>query len=175
MPLPSVERYRCLTRRSKRPDALEKRPATHAVHDVAPERQSQLFIRIQISLQQSEYAPDALENSPGSHAAQALAPATQAQMHSGARCRWCKSPSVSMDDGRNSLTRKHLHSLTFADLRWENRTPVCTSCTLPNLLEIKDQLQHLGWSLSRAQPEAMFASEYLPPQQALLARKQYRN
>ena len=46
MPLPFVERYRCLTRRSKRPDALEKRPATHAVHDVAPERQSQLFMRI---------------------------------------------------------------------------------------------------------------------------------
>ncbi len=33
---------------------LEKRPATHAVHDVAPERQSQLLIiRIQLSLQQS--------------------------------------------------------------------------------------------------------------------------
>jgi hypothetical protein len=28
---------------------LEKRPATHAVHDVAPERQSQPFIHIKIS------------------------------------------------------------------------------------------------------------------------------
>ena len=65
---------------SGRPDVLEKRPATHAVHDVAPERQSQLLIiRIQLS-SSGQYAPDALENSPGSHAAQALAPATQDQM-----------------------------------------------------------------------------------------------
>ena len=52
-----------------------------------------------------QYAPDALENSPGSHAAQALAPATQAQTHSGARCRWCKSPSGSEDDGWNSQSK----------------------------------------------------------------------
>ena len=65
--------------------------------------------------------------------------------------------------------------MTFADLRGENRIPVCTRCTLQNLLEIKDQLLDLGWSLARTQSEAMFGSEYLLPQQALLARKQYRN
>ena len=93
-------------------------------------------------------APDALENSPGSHASQALAPAAQVQ--AGARCRQCKRPSVSKDE-RASWREyewpiqdgRPLPILTFTDLRQQNRIPVCTRCTLPILLKIKDQLQDL--------------------------------
>jgi hypothetical protein len=54
-------------------------------------------------------------------------------------------------------------SLTFADLRPENRIPVCTRCTLPILLEVKDQLLHLGWSLTRSsERQCLEANTFLP-------------